>query len=325
MRWLKRIGIGVAAFAAIATISVVAFRTPDTDPAAMRAKYGGPPSQFVDLGGGLTVHLRDTGPRDAPVLMLLHGSNDSLHAWEPWAERLEKRYRVIRYDQIGHGLTGPSPKGDYSTAAFTDMVERVRTKLGVDHVVLAGNSMGGGIALLYAVQHPEHVAGLILVDSAGAPLPPGHAPPLVFRIAATPVLGRLATIITPRGVVKSGLSSAFDNQALVTDPLIDRGWELLRYPGNRTATITRFATPSTPPKAAQFAALKLPVLIEWGAKDRVILLESGKWLNARIPGSTLVVYPDAGHAPMEEAADASATDADHFIETRVLRRLELLQ
>ncbi|MFM9828041.1 MAG: alpha/beta fold hydrolase [Sphingomonas sp.] len=322
MRWLKRIGYGAAALALVAAIALIVFRTPDTDPAAMRAKYGGPPSQFVELGGGLTVHLRDTGPRDAPVLMLLHGSNDSLHAWEDWAERLDKRYRVIRYDQIGHGLTGPNPTGDYTIAAFVDMVERVRTKLGVDHIVLAGNSMGGGVALHYAVQHPEHVAGLILVDSAGARLPADRVPALVFRIAATPVLGNLATIITPRSVVEGGLSSAFSDQALVTDALIDRGWELLRYPGNRAATIARFATPDVPLTAAQFAALRLPVLIQWGANDQAIPLQSGKWLNAHIPGSTLAVYPGTGHVPMEEAADASAADAYRFIEARVMPGLK---
>lgn len=317
MRWLKRIGIGLGVVAIMAAIALAVFRTPDTDPVAMRAKYGGPPSQFIDLGGGLTVHLRDTGPRDAPVLILLHGSNASLHTWEPWAARLDKRYRVIRYDQIGHGLTGPNPAGDYSTAAFVDLLERVRAKLGITRFVLAGNSMGGGIALGYAVRYPQHLGGLILVDAAGAPRPAGHAPPLAFRIAATPVLRDLARIVTPRSLLKDTLAKAFTDQAFVTDKTVDLYWELLRYPGNRAATMTRFATPGTPLTPAQFAALKLPVLIEWGADDQIIPLASGAWLARHVPGSQLIVYPHAGHAPMEEAADKSATDVYHFIEMRV--------
>ncbi len=70
-KWV--LGILVVLFGAFLLL-----RTPDTDPAVMKAKYGGPPSQFVDLGGGLTVHLRDEGSRDAPVLVLLHGSNADL-------------------------------------------------------------------------------------------------------------------------------------------------------------------------------------------------------------------------------------------------------
>ena len=91
---------------------------PDTDPAAMKAKYSSAASQFVDAGGGLTVHLRDEGKRDGPVLVLLHGSNASLHTWEPWVARLGAKYRIISLDQIGHGLTGPNPTGQYDSAVL---------------------------------------------------------------------------------------------------------------------------------------------------------------------------------------------------------------
>ena len=108
MRW-RIFGYGALGVVALLVVAFLYYRTPDTDPMAMRAKYGGPTSQFVDLGGGLRVHLRDTGPRDAPALMLIHGSNASLQTWEPWAERLGTKYRIIRMDLPGHGLTGESP------------------------------------------------------------------------------------------------------------------------------------------------------------------------------------------------------------------------
>ena len=142
MKWLGRVLLLVVAL----LLGVYLFlRTPDSDPAAMRAKYGGAPSQFVDLAGGLKVHLRDEGPRDAPVIVLLHGSNDDLHTWDPWAAQLSKSYRVIRFDQIGHGLTGPEPHGDYSPKAFVDTIDQVTTRLGVTRFALAGNSMGGAM------------------------------------------------------------------------------------------------------------------------------------------------------------------------------------
>lgn len=294
------------------------FRTPDTDAAAMRAKYGAPPSQFVDLGGGLAVHLRDTGPRDAPVLMLIHGSNASLQTWEPWAERLGKRYRIVRFDLPGHGLTGASPTRQYSSAAFVDVVERVRAKLRIEQMVLAGNSMGGGVAWHYALAHPRHLSGLILVDASGQPEPGNTSPPLAFRIARMPVLRNLAAMITPRRLIEDGLKSAYYDQMQVTPAMVDRYWELLRYPGNRVATIDRFSGKPDYATPDRLRAIKTPTLILWGEDDHLIPVSSGRWLAANMPGSQLIIYPRTGHAPMEERADQSAADVYHFVELKAL-------
>ncbi len=89
--------------------------TPDKSRAALEAIYARPPSTFVQLAG-LRLHLRDTGPRDAPAVILLHGFGASLHTWEAWARNLDTKYRVIRFDLPGFGLTGADPSGDYSDA-----------------------------------------------------------------------------------------------------------------------------------------------------------------------------------------------------------------
>lgn len=310
LRILGWIAVGVVV---VLVATFLWYRTPDTDPAAMRAKYGAPPSRFVDLGGGLRVHLRDTGPRGAPVLLLIHGSNASLQTWEPWAARLGDRYRVIRLDLPGHGLTGASPTRDYSPAAYVDVVERIRVKLGVDHLALAGNSMGGGVAWHFALAHPGHVRALILVDSVGQPEPGNGSPPLAFRIARLPVLRDIAAAITPRSLIAGSLPGVFGNPALADDAMIDRYWELLRYPGNRLATIDRFALAPDSATVAQLHALTMPVLILWGEQDRLIPLSSGRWLAGNIPGSHLIVYPGTGHLPMEETPDDSARDVARFL------------
>ena len=296
--------------------ALIYFHTPDTDPAAMRAKYGAPPSQFVALPGGQTVHLRDTGPRDAPVLMLIHGSNASLQTWEPWAERLGQRYRIVRFDLPGHGLTGPSPAHQYSSAAFADIVEQVRAKLGIDKMVLAGNSMGGGVAWHYALMYPEHLTGLILVDAAGQPDPGDRNPPLAFRIARMPVLRNLAAMITPRSLLEDTLKQAFYDQRLVTPAMIDRYWEFLRYPGNREATIERFSLPPEPASTARLHVIKTPTLILWGDNDNLVPVRSAHFFAGNVPGSELIIYPKTGHAPMEERADQSAADVYRFVELK---------
>ncbi len=281
--------------------------TPDTDKTAMRAKYGGPASQFIDVNG-MTMHVRDEGPRDAPVIVLLHGSNASLHTWDPWAAALSKSYRVIRFDQAGHGLTGAHPKRDYSMAAFVAAVNGVAQKMGVKRFTLGGNSMGGGIALAYAIAHPEKLSGLILVDASGAPAASPRSLPIGFRIAQTPGLRNIALYITPRSFLEKSLYQSTSVHSIITPAMIDRYWELLRYPGNRQATIDRFSTERVPIDPAAIRAVKVPTLIIWGEEDKLIPLSSGQWFAQNMKGSTFVSYKGVGHAPMEEAAQRSVTD-----------------
>ena len=107
------------------------FWTPDRDVEELRALYTNEASQFIELPSGLTVHVRDEGPRDAPVLVLVHGSNASLQTWEPWVERLSDDYRIVTYDQPGHGLTGPTPDGNYDTTVFVETLDGVANALGL--------------------------------------------------------------------------------------------------------------------------------------------------------------------------------------------------
>ena len=299
----------------VALIALFAFGyTPDTDPAAMRAKYGSPTSQYVDIGGGLTIHVRDEGNRAGPVLVLLHGSNASLHTWEPWVARLGAKYRIISLDQIGHGLTGPNPTGQYDAAAFVGTLDALLTKLGVSRFAIAGNSMGGYVAWEYALAHPGKLTHLVLVDAGGPPDDANKQLPIGFRIARSPVLGKLALVITPRSVFEKSLHGSVSNHAIVSPAAIDRYWELNRYPGNRKATGLRFAQYGTrTANVARLGEIKVPTLILWGAEDKLIPVSGADWFAARISGAAKIVYPGIGHLPMEEAPDRSAADLDAFL------------
>lgn len=305
---MRRVALVVAALVAVGAIAFLLLRTPDSDPAALRRQYGPPPSRFVALAGGPTVHLRDEGPRDAPVILLLHGSNADLHTWDAWTADLARDHRVVRFDQRGHGLTGAAPDGAYGQEAYVADVERVARRLGLTRFVIAGNSMGGGIALRFALEHPERLRGLVLVDAAGAPpmgKPKGN---LGFTLARNP-LGRWAMKqFTPRALIAKSVRQTVADPASVSEATIERYWQLLRYPGNRAATAARFAQPRRSFTAAQLAALHLPVLILWGEKDPLIPFAAGQWLQRSIPGSTMLVYPGIGHIPMEEAARRSVAD-----------------
>jgi pimeloyl-ACP methyl ester carboxylesterase len=284
----------------------------------LRAKYANAESEFVDLGDDLTVHLRDEGPKDAPAIILLHGSNASLLTWQQWVDRLGKEYRIIRFDQPGHGLTGPHPRGDYSMAAFVDAVDRVAKNRGLDTFYLGGNSMGGGISHAYAVTYPEKVEGLILVDASGAPDAKPRKLPIGFRIAGMPGINRLATVITPRSLIERSLDGSVSNKAVVTDAEVDEYWELLRHPGSREATLKRFGTPRTPiaEKDILAATRAIPTLILWGDEDKLIPASAAKWFGSVYQNNVTHIYKGIGHIPMEETPDQTAADVRKWLSAR---------
>lgn len=320
-KWFLR---GLGALVVVLVAAFLIFRTPDTDPAAMRAKYGSPPSQFVAIGGGVTVHLRDEGPRDAPAIILLHGSNADLHTWDPWTEALKAKYRVIRFDQVGHGLTGPDPKEDYSTANYVADIGEVADKLGLKTFILGGNSMGGKHALAFAIAHPERLTGLVLIDGSGGPMlkiapKPGEKKEsgnIGFTIARMPGVNLLAEQITPRSLIQQSLEQSVSVKAVASPAAVDRYWELLRYPGNRRATLARFSQPYDPLSQAEIAKVQVPTLILWGEEDRIIPIEAGRWLAQTLPNNRIVTYPMIGHLPQEEAVGPTLAALEPWLAER---------
>lgn len=311
VRWLGAVGLLLLAFFAL--------RVGDTDPAAMWAKYGAAPSQKLALADGRTIHIRDEGPRDAPVIVLLHGSTADLHTWQRWTEALDDRYRVIRYDQRGHGLTGAAPDGRYDRESFVADVEAVADVLKLGHFTLVGNSMGGGIAMAYALAHPQQLDALVLVDAGGAPVERKGGGNIIFNLAGKPVISDVMGQFLPRSLVRKSLSQSVVNQAVVTDAEVDRYWELGRYPGNRAATLERFGAPRATFTAAQIAKMRVPTLVMWGEKDALIPFAAARWYMAHLPRATLVAYPGVGHIPMEETADRSVADLQAWLAMTLAR------
>ena len=132
-------------------------------------KYSNAASAFLTMENGARVHYRDQGAKTNPAIVLVHGSNASLHTWEPWVERLSTNYRVVSLDLPAHGLTGATPDHDYSSQAQINTVHAIVSHLGIDSFVLGGNSMGGGVTWRYTLQHPNDVMAMLLVNSSGLP------------------------------------------------------------------------------------------------------------------------------------------------------------
>jgi len=271
---------------------------PDRSVAQLSARWATPPSQFLAVEG-MQVHLRDEGPRNDPLpIVLLHGTSASLHTWDGWVDALKDQRRVIRFDLPAFGLTGPEPHNDYSIAAYVRVVLAVMDRLGVQRFVVAGNSLGGQIAWGTALASPERVRQLVLVDAAGYDFLPTSVP-ISFRLARTPGLRSLMEYVLPRGAVDSSVRNVYGNPSKVTRELVDRYYELTLRAGNRQALAYRMDQRLSGDEA-RIRELKVPTLILWGGKDRLIPPDNAKRFAADIAGSKLVVFEALGHVPQEE-------------------------
>ena len=285
--------------------------TPDSDLDDLWADYGA--GGVCAEADGMIVHSRASGPEDAPVLVMIHGTSASLHTWEPLRERLDGEFRMLAYDQPGHGLTGPHPDGLYTYAGMEDGLEAALDAHGIGRAVLVGNSMGGWIAWRAALAMPDRVAGLVLIDPSGMPTEEEAEGNLAFRLAGNSVGRAVLRHVTPRRMVESSLRESVSREAIVTDEAVDRYWRLTRRPGNREAMTDMFAT-EREDLSGRLGEIAVPTLVLWGEEDALIPASSGARFRDAIPGAELVVYPGVGHLPMEETPDAVADDVRAFLD-----------
>ena len=324
---MKRAVFILAGLSIILVVSFFLVRTPDTDRDEMILKYGGPDAMFAEGAGGLRVHWRDEGCRDCPAIILLHGTSASLQTFEPLVKRLSGEYRIITYDQPGYGLTGPHPRDDYSAAGMFEALNAVANAARLDHFYLGGNSMGGWVSWRYALAYPDRVDGLVLIDASGAPLRQGEtAPPLNlgFRLMRNPLLRPLIEQITPRELVKKSLLDTVAVDAIVTEKMVDRYWELIRFPGNRHAMAVQTTTDREPGYADRLSEIKAPTLILWGKEDQLIYASAAETFAERIPNAEVAIFDGVGHLPMEEAPDATANAIRRFLENQAPEAVDTL-
>ena len=308
----------------LTTLAVALSRAPDRSAESLVARWAPPPSDFIEVQGQV-VHLRDEGPRHtgegspAPIV-LIHGTSASLHTWEGWAAALKGQRRVIRFDLPGFGLTGPwsdtfsgnYPHERYQGDAYARFTLALLDKLKVQRAVLAGNSLGGEVAWRTAFLAPQRVVGLVLVDAAGPVFTPLHVP-VGLQIARLPVLNRVMESLLPRPLVARSVAAVYGNPALVNDELVDRYFELTLREGNRRALSTRLQQLQPGEDAERIATLKLPTLILWGGRDRLIPPTVAQQFKQQIAGSQLVVFDALGHVPQEENPAATVAAVKVFL------------
>lgn len=274
------------------------------------------PIRTTDIAvGDVTFHVSETGQGKNPCLVFLHGSGpgaDALSNWEAVIEELGSDFHCVAPDIVGFGhSTHPDPAPD-GLRPFTDL--RVSTliglfeQMGLDQVVLVGNSMGGLISMLIANERPELVDRMVLMGSAG-----GKAP----------MLDGLKRLIgfygDPTADAMEGLLEGFLHDSSIFGSDL-RSIAEARLPNALRPEVRRshMATFSGAGGRAglsmdDYPKLTLPVLLLHGDDDQVVSIESSQWLSAQFPNARLDVFADTGHWLQIEKGPEFAAAVRQFV------------
>ena len=290
------------------TLSLWLAWTPDLSRERLLQSYAGTGTAQL-MVGDQAYFTQDTGPRDAPTLVLLHGFGASLQTWDAWAAELEKQWRVVRMDVPAFGLTGPAVNNDYSDEADVARLLALLDQLGLQHVALGGHSMGGRIAWNFAAAHPERVSHLLLVSPDGFP-DPRSTSEQTYKVS--PWLG-LMKYSLPAWALKMGVAPAYGDDTLLNPQTLRRYQDMMRAPGVRAALIERMRQTRNSDPVPRLQSLKMPVLLVWGDKDAFIPISNAQDYLKAIPHAVLASIPQAGHVVHEEAPLPSVQAVKAFL------------
>ena len=262
------------------------------------------PLKSVTVNGHRIAYL-DQG--QGPPVILIHGFGGSMWQWEYQQAALAGRFRVFTPDLLGAGLSD-KPEIEYRPDQLLEFLIGFMDELQIPQAAMVGNSMGAGVAIGLALDHPGRVSTLILIDG----LPPG-----VMERLGSPSLRRALTTHAPSWLVSMGnwlfgermlestLREFVHDPALLTPAVLDRSNRNRQRPGLFRALLT--VGTNLPLWERDFAprigAITHRTLIIWGEEDRVFPLPSGESLHRTIAGSTFMSIPNAAHIPQWERPD----------------------
>lgn len=278
-----------------------------TVPAAQLAQSD---SRFIDVNGR-SVHYREgafTGAAaSGPALLFLHGFGSNLASWRKVLDPLGVYGRAVAVDRVAFGLSEHPEPGSwrgtnpYSLAGEVEGTVALMDALDIERAVLIGSSSGGALAAQLALDHPERVAGLVLVGAAvlQAGGPPVWSRPLLF----TPQLQRLGPLFMRQFGGSSGedlYRAAWSDPdrieaadlAAYRRPLQAEGWDRALWELTKASR--------RPPVADHLGDITVPVLVVAGAGDRIVPPALSEELARRLPNAVLALFDDCGHLPHEE-------------------------
>jgi pimeloyl-ACP methyl ester carboxylesterase len=306
---LSTLGLGTAFLA----IALYGLWTPDLERAELEKRYFSSSPQIIDVDG-LKVNYKETGPKGAPALLLLHGFGSSLQAWDDWSLKLEQKYRVIRLDLPGFGLTGASPANDYSEEKDLAILTHFADKLGLEKFSVMGHSMGGKMAWSLAASQPERVQALVLMAPDGFP----ETKDIGTKPYEVPAIMGLIKYVLPKYLVRKSIEPAFTEADALNDALVNRYFDMLRAPGVRGAILERSNQTIYTNPVPRLKAIKAPTLLIWGEQDQMIPSTNAQSYANVLSNSTTVLVPKLGHLLQEEQPEKGLAAVMQFLDGQLL-------
>jgi pimeloyl-ACP methyl ester carboxylesterase len=270
---------------------------------AMERSRAGLARKEITLADGTHIVYLEGGS-GAP-LVLVHGFGADKDNFTRIARFLTPHYRVIAPDLVGFGESAHRTDVDYRYAAQAQRLHDFVQALGLARVDLGGNSMGGGIAMSFAAQHPQEVASLWLIDAAGiAEAPPSELAKIIMSTGTNPLM------INKESDFPAFLKFVMSDPPYIPGSVMDA---LARERiANQALERQVFAQIATDSVSDAVRGLKTPTLIVWGAEDRALSVGTVPVLKTLLPNAQAVVMPHVGHAPMIERPQQTAEDYLRF-------------
>lgn len=273
--------------------------------------------KFLELHGDRMAY-RDAG--DGEVLLLIHGMAGSSATWRAVLPQLSKKFRVLAPDLLGHGESA-KPRSDYSLGAFAVLLRDFLDELGVSQVTVVGQSLGGGVAMQFAYQHPDYVNRLVLISSGGL----GPDVGWILRLLSAPGAELVLPIIAPKPVLTLGNKlRSWLRSAGIHSPRGAETWSAYSSLSDRQTrqSFLRTLRSVVDYRGQAVSALNrlqvradLPIMAIWGERDNIIPVEHAYAAAEVRTDARLEVLPHVGHYPHVEAPNEVVELIEDFIAT----------